>query len=116
MLEIWAGTGLLQLLREVLLYPELPSKQGNRHHIKKLSSSSVSSLFVLPLDSDVVFPTTETIAVFSNVRNQHLHLPKRIQFPQRFQITAEGKDCLAVSQRAAQRSMVTQNSSSPGHF
>lgn len=48
MLEIWAGTGLLQLLREVLLYPELPNKQGNRHHIKKLSSLSVPLLSFWP--------------------------------------------------------------------
>lgn len=99
-LEVWAGTGLLQLLREMLLYPELPSMQGDRYHIKKPSSSSVSSLFVLPLDSDMWFSRPQRpLLVYSNVRDQahHLHLPKRIQFPHRFQITAEGKGCLAVS-------------------
>lgn len=99
-MEIWAGTGLLWLQREMLLDPELPSKQGDRHHIKKPSSSSVSSLFVLPLDSDMWFSWPQRpLLVYSNVRDQahHLHLPKRIQFPHRFQITAEGKGCLVVS-------------------
>lgn len=133
LLLLWRGTGYFRsrlcwryglgqdycsCLREVLLYPELPSYQGDRHHKKKLSSSSVHLSLAWPLDSDMWFSQPQrSLMVYSNIRDQahYLHLPKRIEFPHRFQITAEGKGCLAVSLRAAQRSMATQNSSSPWH-
>lgn len=94
MLEIWAGTGLLQLLEGSAAVSELPSYQGDRHHKKKLSSSSVHLSLAWPLDSDMWFSQPQrSLMVYSNIRDRahYLHLPKRIEFLHRFQITARRK-------------------------
>lgn len=64
-----------------------------------------------PLDSDMWFPQPQRpLLVYSNVRDQahHLCLPKKIEFPHRFQVTVERKSCQSEGS--------TQNSSNPGHI